>query len=146
MSVHQKPCEEDAYITQRNVSLGFVNSLVTRFTGRHGCKHMFFSSPHATVNQEPKSKPGLANLSFRGFTVLPWCWWWVFFPLHSKTGNMSTLKIFSLKNVQLLSVMCFRKISWIIVCFIACYLHGWVLRTCFPLSLYCTERRKELVL
>lgn len=40
--------------------------------------------------------------------------------------------------------LCVSEIlHWIIVCFIACYLCGHILRTCFPLSLYCTVRRIE---
>lgn len=36
-----------------------------------------------------------------------------------------------------------ERFHWIIVCFIACYLHGYILRTCFLLSLYCTATRME---
>jgi len=49
MSVPQKPREINAYITQRYLSLRFVNSLVTPFTVRRESKPVLFPFPPDAV-------------------------------------------------------------------------------------------------
>lgn len=104
--------------------------MVTAVIGRPQGKAMWSTSIHCMVNWKCRNVYNLQKKNVSNFfkknlvkhkTSAPWkCFLWKMFSLYQLFVG--------------------ERFLWILVCFMTCYLHDGRLRTCFPLSLYCTVK------
>lgn len=131
MSALLKPCERATYIIKKNSSPLLVDSPGHCFYRKALGLFVPFLFLYCVVSGTWERCMIFTNLSCIVFLKM----------VKHKTSALWKCLLWKMFSCYQLFVS--ERFHWIIVCFMACYLHDCILRTCFPLSLYCTVSRMK---